>query len=54
MCIYDIHTTKSNSKNRVLLCYHNQKHAENAIKSTFLRLTHMLLQETLKCYFCYI
>lgn len=54
MCIYDIHTTQSNGKKRVLLCYLNQKYAENAVKSMLLRLTHILLQEILKCYFCYI
>lgn len=54
MCIYDIHTTHSNRKNRVLLCYRNQKHAENEVKSMLLRLAHILLQEILKCYFCYM
>lgn len=54
MCIYDIKTTHSNRKNRVLLCYRNQKHAENEVKSMLLRLAHILLQEILKRYFCYI
>lgn len=48
MCLYDIHTTHSNRKNRVLLCYRNQKHAENAVKSTLIRLTLILLQKILK------
>ena len=41
-------------KNRVLLCYLNQKHAENSVKSMLLQLAHILLQEILKCYFCYM
>lgn len=54
MYIYDIHMSVSLIQNSVLLCYLNQKHAENAVKSMLLRLTHILLQETLKCYFCYM
>ena len=54
MYVYDMLTPDSLYKNRVLLCYRNQKHAENAVKSILLRLTHILLHETLKCYYCYI
>lgn len=54
MYIYDIHMSVSLIQNRVLLCYRNQKHAENEVKSMLLRLAHILLQEILKCYFCYM
>lgn len=54
MYIYDIHMSVSLIQNRVLLCYRNKKHAENEVKSMLLRLTHILLQEILKCYFCYM
>lgn len=54
MYIYDIHILVSLIQNRVLLCYRNQKHAENAVKSTLIRSTLILLQKILKCYFCYM
>lgn len=54
MCIYDIHTSLSNIKNCVLLCYRNQEHAEKTVKSILSQETCILLHETLKCYFCYI
>lgn len=54
MYVYDTFTPDSLYKNRVLLCYRNKKHAENAVKLTVCKETNILLHETLKCYFCYI
>lgn len=54
MCIYDIHTTQSNSKNYVLLCYRDKKHAVNAVKSMVLASTYILLSEFARSYSCYI
>lgn len=54
VCVYYIFIFDFNITNRVLLCYRNQKHAENEVKSMLLRLAHILLQEILKCYFCYM
>jgi len=54
MYIYDINMPVSLIQNRVLLCYRNEKHAENATKSSVLVLTHILLHEFVKSYFCYI
>lgn len=54
MYIYYIHIPVLLIQNRVLLCYRNGKHAENAVKSRALALTHILLHEFVKSYFCYI